>query len=1083
MAVRIMCIDTAATLTEVELTLLGSSCAEYGRTVLLVPRFADRNVCRRSLARHGLGVGIEVTTPASWVASLWELLGDGRQLVSSLSRSLLLAHVLASTAGGARGTADTDVSSGIVNMFFEAARDMLPYLPARADALSPGEAAICTTLERYRDELEGRGLIETSTAAVTLAQVMEDARPACARAVLMRGVHDVPEYLIELLATVARTGALTVLVEGEAADVARALAKRFASRDIDVVVDPGLDARDAVGAPALSQVARSCSFFPVAGPAAREAAYTAIIEQAVSVAPVPADGPHARVAVASRDPRATFRALAPRLAAHGIAAQISARRTFGNTRAGEAIAMLADFLDRMNTEEASSWWPAPEIPDWIRSPFSGLAPASPRVARMLDARLRKTRQMDGAALAAELESLQSREINRERARAEEQGRARRVIVVKDVIDALGARRFARAVQLMYDAARTAPVQAFGALGVVGKQEELAALEAALEVFAETRRLGISEEQAFTVLPSCSYRAAGICMEPARGAVPSGQADGSAGVDGAWPAEAGARSEDDAAAPAGDHTPLDVAFCTLDALASEPAATYGMVILLDVDAESHPLAQHETPVSILAEKLGCAGVHAAPLGCQRIAFARACAAGEAAALAYVAHDSQADECYPAPAYSELEEARRADAGARADAGCAAASGSARTRADALAAMARLELPTEAALYENLDRAAGAGTRRAAVRVAGMHTLDPALHHLLLLPERSVGGRAVPRTLSASQIENYLACPYRWLVSNRVSTRRLDVVFGPIERGNFVHDVMQRFHERLIECGLMRVRPETVEACMAEMDGAFADIVEDHRAGKYTHGKYARSEKPRVIRGALVPLDTLERSQMQAMLAELHEVVRYESEILSIYTPALFEYSFDREGVTYAGHALGGRIDRIDVAPSAGAGERFVVIDYKNRASVKEFVCDDPTMAIDEHEVLPDTWLPGRMNDAAPKVQTLIYAQALERVSDRVAQGAVYLGTRGPATAGAVSDALVSSEPPAFPNDTVSGYPGVRKPRSRTAKHDGSIEFQELLDQVEHAIAGELAALEHGAIAPRPASDSCTYCPIKICEMRR
>lgn len=1059
MAIRIVHTAPSACPTEAEVALVGSMLAKHGRTVLLVPDFAERGACQRALARRNLGVGIEVTTPSAWIAALWELLGDGRQMVSALQRRLVMARVLAERAAAAPEGGHEKVSPGMVDMLSQAACDMLPYLPADARGLSPGEASLCETLRRYMAVVDGRGLVEASSAAAALTACLEGLLPACARSVVVRGVHDVPEYLLGLLLAVARDGELAILAESEVPDVARELEARAAAQGVEVIVEPAGEAPGADRS-ALQSAALTCTFFPVAGPAARDAAYAALVGRAAATVSPASVRPEPRVVVAVPNPLAMFRALAPRLAAQGVASQVSVRAALGDTRAGEAIAMLADLLDRMENEEASSWWPAPEIPDWIRSPFSGLGPVAPRVARTLDSRLRKTRQMGKDELFAELESLQSREVNRERKLADEQGRPRRAIVVKDVLDALCARHLTRALQLMREAAATAPAQLFGAGGMAVKRQELAAIDAALDLLAEARRLDVSEEQAFSVLPSCPIRLSERCMPQVAG----GGTDAGGDLAVTDPASGGP-----SAAPAlSSATPeaAAVAFCALDELSAQPASSYRAVLLFDADAESYPLARRETPASILAEKLGCAGVHAAPIGCQRIAFARAVAAGEAAALAYVAHDRQGDERYPALAYSELEEAHRAAAPAGAD-----------------APWARLTLPHEGAVYENLDLAGGAGTAYRTVRAAGMHALPPDLHRYVLLPERSVGGRAVPRTLSASQIENYLACPYRWLVSNRVSTRRLDVGFGPIERGNFVHDVMQRFHERLIERGLMRVRPETVDACMAEMDLAFAEIVEDHRAGRYTHGRYARDEKPRAIRGALVPLDTLERSQLQAMLTELHEVVRYESEILSIFTPAQFEYSFDREGVMYAGHPLGGRIDRIDVAPSAGAGERFVVIDYKNRTSMGEFACPDPTMALDEHEPLPEDWLPGRMADRAPKVQTLIYAQALERMGGRSAQGAVYLGTRGPVTAGAVSDALASSEPPAFPHDKVSGYPGVRPPRSRTAKHDGSLGFQELLDQVEHAIEAELGALEQGAIAPRPASDSCTYCPIKMCEKRR
>ena len=346
---------------------------------------------------------------------------------------------------------------------------------------------------------------------------------------------------------------------------------------------------------------------------------------------------------------------------------------------------------------------------------------------------------------------------------------------------------------------------------------------------------------------------------------------------------------------------------------------------------------------------------------------------------------------------------------------------------------------------------------------------------------MGGERVPRTLSASQIENHLACPYRWLVSNRVATRRLDVGFGPNEKGNLVHYDMKRFHERLQSCGLRRVTPQTVGEALAEMDAAFDEVRRDHAAGRHLSAPDPE-KRSRRIPAPLVPLGELERNRFEAQRAKLHEVVRYEADMLSIFEPARFEYAFDRDHIGYAGRAFGGRIDRIDVAPDAGRGERFVVIDYKNRSGLSDLACPDPTMRRDEGEPLGEGWLPGRDEDRSPKIQTLVYATALERAGLGCAQGAVYFGTRGPAVAGAVDAALVESEPPAFPHGSVSGYPGA-KPRGNAFKRDGSMSFHQLLEQVERACARELDRLEAGRIAPDPAKDSCAWCPVAMCERRR
>lgn len=1062
MSIQIKCISLSTRPDADELALLDGMLEDRGRVTLVVPSFGVRDVCRRALADAGHGVGLEVTTADGWIQMLWELAGDGRRLVCGAERRLLMAQAVADVlegvsasgacdgpvhAGASGGRSGLSNTSGTIKMLVQAAREYLPYLvrAGQGAGLSASEGELVRALRRYARLLQDHGLVEGAEAAVALAASLRERPLACAGAVVFRGIHRMPEYLLELMEAVSRGGDVAVLLEEEAHGAASALCRRM-----------GCD--EAPAEPARGHASPSgvrCA--EVCGPAARDASYAQMIAAAVRAArgDAPAS-PGPVVEVAAPDQLGLFRALASRLAAQGIPSAVEARVPFGATRAGQALVMLSDLLARVEGEEPSAWWPAPEVPDWIRSPFSGLSSHAPRIARMLDTRLRKTRSLTGRALMDELESLQSREVNRERERADRDGRERRPVAVKAVLDALQAGHGARALQLMSACASAAPAPAFGAEGAAAKQAELAALDAAQGFMDEARRLGVAEQQALLVLPELVVR---YDMQVA----PRAAAD---------PCEP---------APA---APL-VAFRALDALASTAPRSCAAAMLLDADAASYPLVERDTPVTVLARKLGCSGIEASPTERQRATFRHALESGRVGLLSYVARDRQAEECYPALTYAEYRaSAQESGAGTRAPLDM----GDTSRESEASRVLAALDravdsLPTEGALARNLDPAGGEGARPMTAVAVDEHAVAADLAPLLLLPERSMGSRVVPRTLSASQIENYLSCPYRWLVSNRASTRRLDVEFSPIEMGNFVHDVMQRFHERLIEAGLMRVRPETVGACIEQMDRAFDEVRSDHARGKYTHGKYAREERPRAIRGALVPLDELERNRLDAMLPKLHEVVRYEADMLSIFTPAQFEYSFDKEGVTYAGRPLGGRIDRIDTAPDAGSGERFVVIDYKNRASVRDLGCADPTMMLEEGERLAEAWLPGRDADRAPKVQTLIYAQALERVGGGSAQGAVYFATRGPQVAGAVADALVASEPPAFPHDAVSGYPGVKPPRSRTAKHDGTLGFQEMLDAVEAGVARELDLLERGAIAPRPASDSCSFCPLTMCERRR
>lgn len=1002
-----------------EVAWAGEAVRRCGRATVLVASFAERDAYRRALADAGMGIAVEVETPSSWVGKLWELWGDGSRPADAATRHLLIAEALHAFAGGASASdAALRETAGTVDMLARAARSYLPYaldaLGCATVALTASERALLGVLERYSVELGAQGYVETASASVQLAHLFaRNGSPASERSVLIRSVTDFPLHLLELISALSAESEIEIVLDDETARVGDAIERALRARGVSVS-----RACDRACGTGCSHVA--AAVVEVVGPTARDAAYTQLVSDVV------AQGA-GTVAVGCPRPVESCRALAPRLASRGADVLLDASMAFSETRAGEAVGALADFLQRVESEEPGAWLPAPELPDWLRSPFSG-AGRSSRAARSLDVHLRKTRRLDRESLDAELSRLQSREQQLERERADAAGEQARPVVFKPVLDALAAGRWGRALRLMRDAAASSPASSFGSGGAAVQQVELGALDAALELLERARALGVGEERAVMLLSGLRVRAS-VFATPRAGAT-------------------------------GPLAGVTVRFAPAPDIAACVPAAFEAAVLIDADAASYPLSHRTTVDELLAEKIGAAGVRPAPAARQRLLFRRALAAGSVSAVSFVGHDAHGEERAAALAASEL-----------------------RARFDAPADFA--PLPTEGALFANLDPSGGEGAVVDDGERPAAYRLDDSLARYVLLPDRVVGGTVRPRTFSASQIENYLSCPFRWLVSNRVATRRLDVGFGPIEMGNFVHDVMQRFHERLCSCGLARVTPGNLDACLAEMDAAFSEIREDHARGKYTHGKYDRSAggRPQTVKVPLVATDTLERGQIDAMLPKLREVVRYESDMLGVFVPERFEYSFDKEGVTYAGYPLGGRIDRIDVAPDAGSGERFVVIDYKNRSALGEFVCTDPTMMCDEGERLDGPWLPGRDQDRSPKVQTLIYASAYARLTGGSPQGAVYFGTRGPVVKGAVSAALVESEPPAFPHDAVSGYPGVKTRSARGAKHDGTMEFADLLEKVEEAVAVELRALASGRVEPDPAADSCIHCPLTMCPRRR
>ncbi len=547
MSIQIERIPLSVQLGAEELRALSELVDDVGRVTLIVPDFGVRDACRRALADAG------------W--RRWRRCHDSRRVDSVAvgahgrrqgrlyrARSAVCLRPVPFYATAKKGTCGargplsrgarvargrpprgvrrarfqllrsirrrTSATPGMIKMIARAARLYLPYIERRADSAtcSASQRRIVRALERYARSLQDLGLIEGSSAAAVLSEGLAGRLPACARAVVLRGVHELPEYLLELIGAVASGGTVRIVLELEAAAEAEALAQRFgvAAHGGTALAQMGAGDASRPGTP-------SCVSLRSAGPrrARRRTASTVCSGARGGVQPdclcSGARGRKCRerLSCARRDgrrpnPAGLFRDLAPRLAAQGVASSLEVRLAFRETRAGQTVAALSDFLERVNGEEASAWWRSRDSRLDSLS-VSGLASGAPRIARMLDTRLRKTRSLTKKTLMRELDSLQSRELNRERELAERGGRERRPIAVKAVVDALDDGAYSRAFQLMAACASSAPLAAFGAEGLAAKQMELAALEAAQAFMDEARELGVAEPQAYLALPELTVR--------------------------------------------------------------------------------------------------------------------------------------------------------------------------------------------------------------------------------------------------------------------------------------------------------------------------------------------------------------------------------------------------------------------------------------------------------------------------------------------------------------------------------------------------------------------------------------------------
>ena len=1020
MPVRIYTTNAGTDLSDAESALLADLIVRHGRAVLLAPTFAELDLCRHDAAEAGVSLGIDYKTSTSWLRSLWELLGDGRGFVDNLQRQMLFSDMVTRLD-------DADLqplsrSQGTVRMLARMARDVLPGVAGtgaercRGDNCQPepksdAEARVFELLRAYAGGLDRRDMVEPCEAADIMTSVLADSLPACTRAVCVRGITSFTHGLLELLSAVANNGGeVVVLLAREQAAMREELAAAFDARDVLFEIAPlgeGVGASDAACGTAAQP-----AFIEVAGPHARAHAYADAIDDLVKTCrgsevdgvATPAD-PVRVLVVSARAPQ-LFVELASRLAARHIAAETTEFTAFSQSIAGRQFAALAGLIERMKAADEgmaskTEWWPAPELTDWIYSPLSGADAAS---ARGFDKNIRLSRNKTTAGVKSLLQSVQGQVRGARKAASDENWFNNVPCVVSDVFQALWRDKPVTALKAMLAVAEALPDRALGGLdGQARRQAETALLRHAIDILMnDARALDVSQAATVPVLDGVRTK-----------------------VDKRSTAY-------DYATYEVDRTPrAQVRFVSLaDASVLRPGG-YDAVLFADVDLDSYPLSHEEGPLATLTAELRRDGVSLEPAALLRVRFGRAMqAANGPVALARVTHDRQARECYPAAVWTEL-----------------------RAHAEAAGA-AKPTCVGEGDIIADFDPAAGEGLKRERVTCeAPQHLSAEAVPYLVLRRRDGEGEDAplVPRLTSASQIEAYSTCPLCWFVSYRVKPQSIDAGFGNMEKGNFVHDVLEHLHARLPQEGMERVTPENLPRAQELLHEVFDETLAEH-AGK------------RGTEGPLVPLSAVEERQVAEILPQLEGVLAYESEALAPFAPRYLEFAFNELQVEYAGWSLGGRIDRVDV----DAENRAVVIDYKHRTGVEEFKLADPTVRDEESGTAPiddPRWLP-------PHTQTLIYAQAMRRALDLDTRAALYFSTKGskPALRGAASAELLEEE------RGDGRIPGLKK---GFPGEGGSMDFDVLLDRVEAGIAERLRELEAGNVAAvdptsaRAAHARCSY----------
>lgn len=176
---------------------------------------------------------------------------------------------------------------------------------------------------------------------------------------------------------------------------------------------------------------------------------------------------------------------------------------------------------------------------------------------------------------------------------------------------------------------------------------------------------------------------------------------------------------------------------------------------------------------------------------------------------------------------------------------------------------------------------------------------------VLDEHTIAELAARDTFSATELETYWGCPFRWFYERMVRPRPIDAEVDYAFGGTLVHETMHDLYRSLPDAlGARRLDPATLDAGLELADAIFEEAVSAHRA--------------RIV--------TLEdRDMVKNARAHVRLLVRADALFMPGYAPTdMLEHALggNAGSVDLGGFRLKGRVDRVDEGPRG-----LVLNDYK------------------------------------------------------------------------------------------------------------------------------------------------------------
>ena len=1023
---------------------LEASLERWGSAQLIVPSPDAVLLVKRQLgAIQELSVGVNVSTFDEWMRDQWKLYGSSDRLLSTTLRKVFFQQILDGMSADELGS--LNAGKGTVELLSKLAPEYLTELDhiMASGQLSVGQMSACKVLERYKALLEEKSYVEVCQCLDYLLQSI----PAQGPALVFSRVEDLSEARLQFVRKLSQKRDVTFSLY-----VPEGPAGYAAEQQLELVGGPGCDCRvDAELAPAaksqelndlLARVFRATegnevtpsgavTFLSPLGQLAEAESISRYISQCVE------SGSKSFVVYTS-NPQKVWDALSQKLAAKGIAAHYKRSVRIQDSLAGRAFASLIDAyvtlseraeLEKNIDYQASehqmgdmSWWPPRTLTDYLISPISGI---SVERAWMLDKSWRGNRTLYATRV---LETLSKAAMSSR--------------LCAETIKSLELGRIGSAAQriIEYLSAEASDEQSEVAQSEEALLQNQESLKVMSKIVSSAQEL---HEAGLKLTPQTLKSFIDLCKDQAV----------------MIPVSNGVESD------------IQVLIAPVNQAHSFEPHMFDTVIFQGMDTLNFGVKASD---GALQEFVRHASVM--PTVTEFTRYQRDFYTALTTASTSVAFEkAEQKDVFNAVALSEVKACYPKD----------------------YAKKTGLVRGEEEVLVNLLPQASNP-ERVAELPTIESGEIDPKLKNIVVLPRHltretleqelqgliEVSREGLP-LLSASQIETYLECPYKWFTQRRIKISQVDTEFAPMQMGTFIHRVLELTHASLLAEALgcdvtevdlavepvllqdvagSRITSDNLDHAKQVLDTCFAQVWDE----QFNNINRASSNE-------LIPHSIQERKQVENIREELKNLLEFEASHFVGYQPRFFELRFGREEnvVEYAGAQFTGSIDRVDV----NAHGQALIIDYKHKGT-NDLKAYSAKLSLDSElskEILPR------------HVQSAIYAQIMRKQLTKYKLepvAAIYLGTKEQKDKPSFALAGMATE--AATEHIWNIRPENKKLRDQAVMvvSQNSAEFADYLDAWENLIAQKVQAMLSGDVRANPCDkDACRYCPVKLCDKRR